>query len=116
LKAQFFLWILVASVLSIGCAAPRTSDSQSSNAPGIEGTVVTYENEMLELRLTNGSSVLFRTPEYDPEIAKSKGRRCRVQFKRVWSDDIAAYGWFNEVTKLEWLEPYNSSRFTSVWQ
>jgi hypothetical protein len=116
MKNLLLLSILATSILIVGCVAPPTSELRSSNGSGMEGSVVTYEDGMLELRLTNGSSMLFRTPEYDPEITKSKGRSCRVQFKRVWSDDIAAYGWFNEVTKLEWLEPYDSSRFTSVWE
>jgi len=115
MKDPLLLSILATSILIVGCVAPQASELQSSNGSGIEGTVVTYEDNMLELRLINGSGMLFSTSSYDPEITKSKGRRCRVQFKRVWSDDIAAYGWFNEVTKLEWLEPYDSSRFTSVW-
>lgn len=108
--------LTLALALMSGCTAPKPSASQAPGASGVEGTVVTYEDGMLELRPNNGSGMLFSTPAYDPEITKSKGRRCRVYFKRVWSDDIAAYGWFNKVTKLEWLEPYDSSKFTSVWQ
>jgi hypothetical protein len=98
----------------IGCVVPESSTISASSARSVDGTVVSYEDGGLELRLDNGKTLLLRTPKYDAEITKSKGRRCRVQWKRTWSDDIAAYGWFDEITSLEWLEPH-SSRFGSVW-
>lgn len=97
-----------------GCAVPEATPSATPSAKSAEGTVVTYEDGGLELRLDSGKTVLLRTPKYDEEITNSKGRRCRVQWKRIWSDDIAMYGWFDEITSLEWLEPH-SSRFSSVW-
>ncbi len=107
--------LCIATMLFLsGCAAPDAPSLTTSSAQGVEGTVVTYEDGNLELRLDSGKTVLLSTPTYDEEITKSKGRRCRVQWKRTWSDDIAMHGWFDEITSLEWLEPH-SSRFTSVW-
>jgi hypothetical protein len=109
-----FLLALVSLLVASGCTGVDATTASSASNQGAEGTVVTYEDGNLELRLDSGKTMLLRTPRHDEEITLSKGRRCRVQWKRTWSDDIAVYGWFDVVTSLEWLEPH-SSRFGSVW-
>jgi hypothetical protein len=114
---KYFIQIVsVTALLALsGCASSESSSAPNSAAQGVEATVVAYEDGNLELRLDSGKTVLLRTPTYDKEITNSKGRRCRVKWKRIWSDDVAVYGWFDEITFFEWLEPY-SSRFSSVWE
>ena len=113
------LALTVTALPIAGCKTSTSTSVPSPNATGIVGTVQDYEDGTLFLRLDNGQTKEFKDWDNgvmppDREVIYSKGRKCRIRAKRVFSDDIAAYGWFEKVTFFEWLEPH-SSKFSPVY-